>query len=70
MFSSCCAKIRASDKDLTVRKWPADQGPELPPKPKFLAATKGHLSATFGTNNSEFFDLCLHWESVVHDTAQ
>ena len=27
--------------------------------------TEAYLSATFGPNISDFFDLCLHWVSVV-----
>ena len=53
-----------------IRKWPAEQGQELHPKPKLLAATKGCFSATFDPNTSDFFDLSIHWVSVVHDTAQ
>ena len=43
-----------------IRKWPAEHGWELHPKPKFLVTAEAYLSATFGTNNSDFFDLFLH----------
>ena len=48
-----------------IRKWPAEQGRELHPKPKFFVTVELYLSATFGPNFSDFFDLCLNWMSVV-----
>ena len=48
-----------------IRKWPAEHGLELYLKPKFLVTAEACLSATFGPNISDFFDLCLHWVSVV-----
>ena len=48
-----------------MRKWPAEHGRELHTKPKFLVMAKAYLSATFGQNISDFFDLYLHWVSVV-----
>ena len=43
-----------------IRKWPAEHGWELHPKPKLLVTAEAYMSATFGTNNSDFFDLFLH----------
>ena len=51
---------------LTIRKWLAKHGWELHPKPKFLVTANEYLSATFGPNIADFFDLCLYWASVVH----
>ena len=48
-----------------IRKWPAEQGQELHPKPKFFVTAELYLSATFGPKISDFFDLCLNWMSVV-----
>jgi hypothetical protein len=48
-----------------IRKWPAEHGRELHPKPKFLVTVKAYLSATFGANILRLFDLSLHWVSVV-----
>ena len=44
---------------------PAEHGRELHAKPKFLDTIKAYLATTFGPNSSDFFDLCLHWVSVV-----
>ena len=48
-----------------MRKWSAEHGRELHTQPKFLVMAKAYLSATFGQNISGFFDLYLHWVSVV-----
>ena len=48
-----------------LRKLSAEHGQELHPHPKFLVMAEAHLSATFGPNFSDFFDLCLHWVFVV-----
>ena len=48
-----------------IRKWPGEHGRELHPKAKFLVTAKAYLSATLGPNISDFYDLCLHWVSVV-----
>ena len=36
-------------------------------QPKFLVMSEAYLSASFGPNISDFFDLCLHWLSIVRD---
>ena len=33
-----------------IRKWPAEHGRELHPKPKFLVTVKAYLSTTLGPN--------------------
>ena len=43
------------DDGCMIRKWLAENGQELHPKPKFLATAKAYLSATFGPNISDFF---------------
>ena len=42
-----------------VRKYPAEHGWELHPKPKYLVTFQAYLSVTFGPNISGFLDLCL-----------
>ena len=50
-----------------IRKWLAKHSRELHPKPKFLVTAEAYLYATFGPKISDFFDLCLHWVSLVRD---
>ena len=47
------------DKKMACRTW------QLHPKPKILVTVEAYLSATFGPNIADFFDLCFHWVSVV-----
>ena len=48
-----------------IRKWPAEHGRELHPKPYFLLRPMHtYLSATSGPNITKF-DLCIYWVSVV-----
>ena len=37
------------------------------PNPIFLIMAEAYMSATFGQNNLDIFDLCVHWASVVRD---
>jgi hypothetical protein len=48
-----------------IKKWSAEHDQELHPKAKFLVTAKAYLSAPFVPNISNFFDLCLHWVSVI-----
>ena len=48
-----------------VRKWPKEHNQELHPKLKSLVWTEAYLSAILGPNILGFFDICLHWSSVV-----
>ena len=50
-----------------IRKGPAKHGQELHSKSKFLVKAEAYLSATFGPKISDFFDICLHWVSVVRE---
>ena len=50
-----------------VRKRPAEHGRELHSKPKVFVTAEAYLSATFVPNILDFFDLCLHWMSVVRE---
>ena len=67
--SYCCCCLtqltvhggRMHDKEMACRTRPI-----ITPQTQIFS----YLSATFGPNTSEFFDICLHWVSVVHDTAQ
>ena len=43
----------------------AEHDQELHTKPKFLVTAEAYLSAPFGPNISNVFDLCLHCVSVV-----
>ena len=56
----------STEDELIIRKLPAEQGQELQHKPNFLVTAEAYLSATFSQNISDFFDLCIHWLSVVH----
>ena len=47
-------------KNATNPKWTPYQAP---------TSNHAYLSATFGQNISDFFDLYLHWVSVVKDTS-
>ena len=58
-----------TDDGCMIRKWPGEHGRELHPKSKFLVTTEAYLSATFGQNISDFFDLYLHWVSVVREST-
>ena len=52
-----------------IRKFRADRGRELHPKPIFLVTAKAYLSATFGPNISDIHDFCLHCLSVVRGSG-
>ena len=47
-----------NDKEMACR---------LQPNITFVVTIEAYLSATFGPNISDFFDVCLHyWVSLVH----
>ena len=48
-----------------VRKSPSLHGWKSNPSPKFLNTAEAYFVCHIGPN---FFDLCLHWVSIVHET--
>ena len=53
-----------------IRKWSAEHGQALHSKPKILVTFEAYLSATIGPNISDWFDLWLHWVSVVREVKK
>ena len=50
-----------------VRKSPLLHGRKSTPTPKFLGTAEAYFVCHIGPNFQIFFDLCLHWVSVVRD---
>ena len=48
-----------------VRKSPSLHGRKSTPSPRFLGTAAAYLVCHIGPKFSDFFDLCLHWVSVV-----
>ena len=59
-----CFKIEHTKDELVIREWFAEQDQEL--QSKLLVIAEAYLSATFGPNISDFFDLWLLCTSLVY----
>ena len=50
-----------------VRKSPSLHTQKSNPNPKFIGTAEAYVVCHIGPKISGFFDLCLHWVSVVRD---
>ena len=57
--------------DFSTQALTPERDQELNPNSSFYAVPpEAYLSANFGPNKIDFFNLCLHWAFLVHDFNQ